>query len=144
MLKQIWQWYWFERSSLLLFPKIRGARRLVFEIPLLFISGCALYYAYMNFWPGMAREKFVAIYTTPFGIMGILGILAHEVGVSYMKDQIQFKDNFATRLHIAMPGTALVLFKQQYAGNPLIKVLRIIRITAFIMLAIAMMIGYRK
>ncbi len=137
--KHIWNWYWRERSGVLLFRHIRGAKRLTFELPLMLLGAWAWYF-YLFSLPNSGRNWFLCMFLNPFGVVGILCLVAHEIGVHYLRDQLQHDARLTTRLILCVPGRATALYKEQYGSDLLVNFVRGIRFVAFGSLAVGMLV----
>jgi hypothetical protein len=137
--KHLWNWYWHERSSVLLFPGIRGAGRLAFEIPLMAL-GVYAWYLYLFSLPATGRNWFLPIFLSPFGIVGILCLVAHEIGINYLRDQLPRGGNLKARLALCIPGRVLVLYKARFGGDHSVEFVRTMRLAAFASFAIGMVV----
>ena len=137
--KSFWLWYWRERSGVVVFPGIRGVRRLVFDIPIFFLCTYALYLWFLRL-PEPGRRFVLSIYRTPFAIAAILLILAHQIGVSYMRDRLTLQPTFPARLLFLFPGTVLRLYKEEFGNDSLVRTLRGIGFAALASFAIGLLI----
>lgn len=134
-----WLWYWRGRSGIVLLPRLRGARRLVLDIPIFFLGAYVLY-LWLASLPEPGRRFILSVYESPFVIAAVLLILSHQMGVSYMRDRLTMQPSFPARLMLIIPGAVLRLYKEEYGNDSAVKTLGRIRIGAGASFAIGMLI----
>ena len=135
-----WNWYWRERSGVLLFRRVHGAGRLTFELPVLLLGGYA-WYLYLFSLPAIGLNWVLSMFSNPFGLVGILCIGAYEIGISYLRDQIPIEGGFLARLNLCLPGRVLELYRKQRGSDLAVKVIRWLQFAAFGSFAIAMFVS---
>lgn len=111
----------------MLFPKLLGIRRIVFEIPLL-VVGVLAWYAFIKAIPEPARRSFLSILESPWFDASFLGVLLYGTGIGWMRDRLNRQD---PRLKIFSPGRILDEYKRQFGKDSAVKVLAGIRLAVF-------------
>lgn len=124
--KSFLRWFCHERSGLL-FPRLLGIRRFVFEIPLL-IAGVLAWYAFVREIPEPARRSFLSILESPWFDASFLGVLLYGIVIGWLRDRLNRQD---PRLKIFSPGRILDEYKQQFGNDAAVKVLAGIRFAIF-------------
>lgn len=119
-------WFFCERSGLL-FPKLLGIRRIVFEMPLL-IAGVLAWYAFLRAIPEPARGSFLSILESPWFDASFLGVLLYGIGIGWLRDRLNRQ---GPRPKIFSPGRVLDEYKQQFGNDAAVKVLAGIRLAIF-------------
>jgi hypothetical protein len=137
-IRPLWHWFWRERSGVLLFPSIRGYRRLPFDVGVLLLSVYAWYF-YLSSIPARGLDFLVAMFENPFVAIAILFIFAHETGVRYMRDQLPSEASLGSRLALLLPGRVLFLYQERHGRDLAVKVLGRIRFAAFVSFSIGML-----
>lgn len=107
------------------------------DIPIFFLGAYVLYLWLVGL-PEPGRQFILSVYQSPFAIAAVLLILAHQVGVSYMRDLLTLQPNFPTRLMFLAPGAVRRLYREEYGSDFLFKTLRGIGIAAVASFAIGM------
>jgi hypothetical protein len=130
-IRRVWQWYWRDRRGLLLFISVRGVRRLVFEIPLLFLVVYAAYRWFVTFL-NSGQQFIISALENPFFAVAVLMVLVHEFGVRYIRDQLVPESDFAARLALLVPGRAIRLYSLRYGLDWTARTLSMIRIVAVV------------
>lgn len=120
------RWFYHERSGLL-FPRLLGIRRIVFEIPLL-IAGVLAWYAFVRAIPEPARRSFLSILESPWIDASFLGVLLYGTGIGWMRDRLNRQ---GPRLKILSPGRVLDEYKRQFGKDSAVKVLAGTRLAIF-------------
>jgi hypothetical protein len=123
MTKPFWHWFLRERSGIVLLPRLRGIRRLVVDIPVFFLGAYLLYLWVWSF-PEPGRRFTFSMLENPYALAAILCILAHQIGVSYMRDRLTLQPTFPARLLLLFPGTIQRLYEEQYGKDSLVRMLR--------------------
>lgn len=136
----LWHWYWRERSGVLLFPRLRGYRRLVLDLPVVLVCVYALY-SYLSSFPAPERNFVFSTFKSPMCVIAILCIAAHQIGIGYLRDQLTPDLNSSSRLALVVPGRVLALYKQERGNNLAVKALRRIRLVAFVLFSIGIFIA---
>jgi hypothetical protein len=136
--KSFWLWYWRGRSGVVLLPRLRGVRRLVLDIPIFFLGAYVLYLWLLSL-PEPGRRFILSVYESPFAIAAVLLILAHQIGVSYMRDRLTLQPSFPARLTLLIPGAVLRLYKEEYGNDSLVRTLRRIGIATVASFAIGVL-----
>ena len=131
----LWHWYWRERAGVLLFPRLRGYRRLVLDLPLLFTCVYVLY-SYLSSFPSAERNFVFSTFGNPVCVIAILFIAAHQIGIGYLRDQLTPDLNSSSRLALVVPGRVLALYKKKRGNDLAVKALRRIRLVAFVLFSI--------
>lgn len=124
-----WCWYWRDRRGLLLLPHVCGGARLIFELPVLLLVVYAEYRWFLAL-PKEGQVFILAVFENPFVAVALLLVLAHEVGVRYLRDQLTAKPDYLWRLALLLPGRAIRLYSQQYGTERVARGLRGIRFVA--------------
>ena len=122
-----------------LLPRLRGVRRLVLGIPIFFLGA---YLLYLSLWglPEPGRQFILSLYESPFVIVAVLLILAHQIGVGYMRDRLTLQLSFPARLLFFYPGAVPKLYDEEYGNDSLVRTLRRIRIAMLASFAIGLLI----
>lgn len=127
LLQSFWRWFWQERTGVILFRRLRGARRLAVDVPINLLGIYALY-LYLSSLPASGREFAKSIYWNPFWVFGIAGIFAYQLGFSYLRGQLPDSADFGSRVALLVPGTVLARYKKQFGSDLAVRVLRAITI----------------
>lgn len=141
--RQVWHWFWYERTGVLLFPQVRGVKRLIFELPIT-LGGICAWYLYLFSLPSVGRNWLLAIFLNPLGVVGILCIAAYQVLVSYMRSQLHHDGRLPTRLMLCLFGGTTPLYKRQHGSDLMVKLVDRIRVAGFVSLATAMLLTQWK
>jgi len=138
-MKKLWCWFWHERLGVFLFPRLRGYRRLVLELPVAFLGAYA-WYLYFSSLPVRERNFALSTFGNLFGATAILCIAVHQAGIGYLRSQLPREVNFSSRLALLIPGKVLALYKKQHGEDLTVRILRGIRLAAFVTFAIGMIV----
>jgi hypothetical protein len=136
----LWHWFWHERSGVLLFPRLRGYRRLAIDLPVVFTCVYVVYCCLSSF-PAVERNFVFSTFGNPLCVIAILCIAAHQIGIGYLRDQLIPHLNSSSRLALLVPGRVLALYKQQHINDLAVKTLRRIRLVAFVSFSIGMLVA---
>ena len=136
----LWRWYWRERSGVLLFARLRGYRRLVLDLPVLFICVYVMH-SYLFSFPAAERNFLFSTFENPLCVVAILCIAAHQIGIGYLRDQLIPDLNSSSRLALVVPGRVLALYKQEHGNNLAVKALRRMRLVAFLLFSIGVFVA---
>jgi hypothetical protein len=136
----LWNWYWRERSGVLLFTRLRGYRRLVLDLPVVFMCVYVLY-SYLSSFPSAERNFVFSTFGNPVCVIAILCIAAHQIGIGYLRDQLTPDLNSSSKLALVVPGRVLALYKQERGNDLAVKALRRIRLVAFVSFSIGMLVA---
>jgi hypothetical protein len=124
----------------LLFPRLRGYRRLVVDLPVVFMCVYVLY-SYLSSFPAAERNFVFSTFGNPVCAVAILCIAAHQIGIGYLRDQLTPDLNSSARLALVVPGRVLALYKQERGNNLAVKALRRIRVVAFVLFSIGVFVA---
>jgi hypothetical protein len=138
----LWNWFWRQRSGVLLLPRVRGGGRLVLELPVL-ILGVYAWYLYLFSLPANGRNFFLAAFGNPFGAIAILGVLAYQLGISYLRDQLPPSVSFSAGVALLIPGRVLAIYKEQHGTDLAVKLLRAFGLAAFVSFSIGLFLANR-
>ena len=125
--KSFLHWFYHERSGLL-FPRLLGIHRIVFEIPLL-AAGVSAWYAFLMAIPEPARRSFLSILESPWLDASFLGVLIYGIGVGHLRDRLNRQGPRTKK--IFSPGRILDEYRQQFGDDAAVKVLAGIRFATF-------------
>lgn len=128
---------------MIVFPRVRGARRLSFELPLMGL-GVWAWYLYLLSLEGPARHWLLSMFLSPLGLFGIICIAAYETGVSYLRDHLPPAESLGARLRLCIPGRAIGSYKKIHGSDPLVKVIRGFGVAAFVAVAIGALVSNWK
>lgn len=84
------------------------------------------------------------MFLNPFGLVGIVSIAVHEVGVHYLRDQLNGAAELKNRLILCIPGTVLPLYKKRYGRDSAVKFVITMRFIAFGSFVIDMIVYNRS
>lgn len=129
------RWFFHERSGLL-FPKLLGIRRMVFELPLL-ILGFLAWYVFVKTIPQPARRQFLSILESPWIDASFVGILLYGIGIDWLRDRLNRQ---GPRLKAFSPGRILEEYKRQFGNDAAVKVLAGIRFAIFGLFLVGMLL----
>lgn len=138
----LWQWYWRERCGVLLFPRLRGYRRLALDLPVL-VMIVYVFHFYLFSFSFPERHFLFSTFGNPLCVIAILCIAAHQMGIGYLRDQLPPDFNPFARLALIVPGRVLALYKQEHGNDLAVKALRRIRLVAFILFSIGVFVANR-
>lgn len=138
-IKKLRHWYWHERLGVFLFPRLRGYRRLVLESPVAFLGAYA-WYLYISSLPVRERNFALSTFGNLLGVAAILCIAVHQAGIGYLRSQLPREVNFSSRLALIIPGKVLALYKKHHGQDLIVRIVRGIRIAAFVTFAIGMIV----
>jgi hypothetical protein len=137
--KEFWNWFWHKRSGVIIFPGVCGARRLLFELPVMALGVWAWYF-YLVSLQGPGRRWLLSMFLNPFGILGVICIAAHGIGINYLRDRLPRKEGLGSRLSLCIPGWVIANYKELNGNDALVKLVRSTGIAAFVMLTLSIVI----
>ncbi len=138
----IWAWFWRERSGVLLFPRVRGGARLVFEVPLQILGAYAGYLYYYSF-PANGQKFLRSSFGNPFAVVAILCIFAYQFGIGYLRDRLPRDADFSSRLVYLVPGRVLAAYRKLYGTDLAVKVLRGLGLVGFVSFSLGLFLWNR-
>jgi hypothetical protein len=121
------------------FPRLRGSGRLALDAPLALL-GLYCWYVYLSSLPAAGRNSVISTYWNPLGVTGILCILVHQTGISYLRDQLPREKSFFSRLALCVPGRVLALYKKLHGTDRAVKVVRAFGLAAVILFLIVIFV----
>lgn len=142
-ISQFLNWYWHDRTGAILFPQLRGSGRLALDVPIALL-GLYCWYIYLSSLSAAGRNFLVSIYWNPFAVTGILFILVHQIGVSYLRDQLPREKDFFSRLALCVPGRVLALYKKLHGTDWAVMAIRAFGFAAFLSFLIVMLVFNRE
>jgi hypothetical protein len=113
--------------------------RLVFEIPLSFLVVCA-WHRWFSTFPEAGWRFTALLVENPFFAVAVVLILLHELSIRYLRDQLAPESDYLRRLAMALPGTAIRLYADQYGNDSITRILRRIRFAAVVSGAIGLVL----
>lgn len=108
------------------------------------LLGCCVWYLYLSSLPALGRNWLLAMLLNPFGIIGILCIAAHQIGVNYLRDRLHHDMTLTARLILCIPGRVEGLYKQQYGSDLALNFVRRVGIVAFGSLVIGALVYHSR
>lgn len=126
---ELWRWYWRERRGVLLFPRLIGRSRLVLDIPLI-LSTCYVVYRWFDTLHRSEQRFILSEFRNPFIAAALLLVLAHEIGVRYVRDRLICVPSAVGRIGLLIPGRAVALYAQQRGADRAVRILRAVRYAA--------------